>query len=70
MGVIIQRHARLLLKKTVYHPLTAVPDACTRRISLNTKGLKSLFTQKKKLINHLVGYYADFSDEINKLLSI
>jgi hypothetical protein len=46
-----------------------VPDACTRRIGINTGGFRKLYANKRLLIDHLINNYPNFSEEITKALS-
>jgi hypothetical protein len=46
-----------------------VPDACTRRIGLNTSGFRELYANKPLLIKHLISYYPIFSEEIKNAIS-
>lgn len=46
-----------------------VPDACTRRIGLNTAGFLELCSNKDKLIQHLKSYFPDHSEKIQSILT-
>jgi hypothetical protein len=45
-----------------------VPDACTRRIGLNTAGFRGLLKNKSQLMDHLIVYYPNYSEEIKKVI--
>lgn len=46
-----------------------VPDACTRRIGINTSEFRKLYANKTLLINHLIEHFPNFSTEITEALS-
>ncbi len=46
-----------------------VPDACTRRLGINTDGFRKLVLNREELVDQLIRYYPSFSDTIRETLS-
>lgn len=60
---------KIITKKNNLSSPHTVPDACTRRIGINTDGFRKLVLNKTQLIDHLTRYYPGFSDTIRETLS-